>query len=469
MGRVTVIGAGIAGLTTAYDLAVQRGHDVTLVDAADRVGGKVGASIIAGVRVDTGADAFLARVPWARELAAELGIEDQLVAPATGHASLLVDGILRRLPTGLVLGVPTDPDALAASGIVSLDAVRSLEADRAIPDGTPDSRLSPAETVGSFVRRRLGDEIHERLVDPLIGGINAGDTDRLALAVCAPKLLEAGQAGGSLARALRRATPAQTDDNPLFLGHPEGMDHLTDALAEALPRSPLLGVPVRSVGPDRTVVIDPNSAGSRSGGGQDPANFAERGADAVVIACPAGPAAGIVRGLSADAADGLASIAYASVIMATMAYDRSAVADPLDGSGFLVPRGGLGLMTACSWASSKWAHLTDDRRVLLRVSAGRSGDDRAFALTDEELVATLHAELTDPLGLSDPPTEVRVTRYPEAFPQYGADHVATIAAIRSELGPHRVALTGAATRGVGLASCIADARDTAALVDGWLR
>ena len=459
MSRITVIGAGIAGLTTAYDLAVNRDHDVTLVDAADRVGGKVAAGMVAGARVDTGADAFLARVPWARELAAELDIEDQLVAPATGHASLLIDGVLRRLPTGLVLGVPTDPEALAASGIVTPDAVRALKADLSILDGTPDPLLSPTETVGAFVRRRLGDEIHERLVDPLIGGINAGDTDRLALAVCAPKLLEAGQAGGSLARALSRTVPTQTADNPLFLGHPEGMDHLTHALAAALPRPALLGVPVRRIGPDRTLVGDDVASAPE---------FAET-ADAVVVACPAAPASAMVRHLSSDAADRLASIAYASVVMVTMAFDHAAVADPLDGSGFLVPRGGPGLMTACSWASSKWAHLADDHRVLLRVSAGRSGDDRAGDLSDDELVSGLVAELTDPIGLSAAPTEVRVSRYPDAFPQYGPDHVATIAAIRSQLEPHRIALTGAATRGVGLASCIADGRETAALVDGWLR
>ncbi len=242
MSRVTVIGAGIAGLTAAYDLGVHHGHDVTVLEAADRVGGKVAAGVVAGARVDTGADAFLARVPWARDLAAELGIDDQLVPPATGHASLLVDGELRPLPSGLVLGVPTDPVALAASGIVSDTAIGALEADLAIADGTPDPLLSPTETVGAFVRRRLGDEIHERLVDPLLGGINAGDTDQLALAVCAPKLLEAGEAGGSLARGLRRATPARSDADPLFLGHPEGMDHLTDALAAALPREPVLGV-----------------------------------------------------------------------------------------------------------------------------------------------------------------------------------------------------------------------------------
>ena len=456
MSRVTVIGAGIAGLTAAYDLAVRHGHDVTVVEAADRVGGKVGASVVAGARVDTGADAFLARVPWARELAAELGIEDRLVPPATGHAALLVDGALRPLPSGLVLGVPTDPAALAASGIVSDAAVQALEADLAIPDGTPDRRLSAVETVGAFVRRRLGDEIHERLVDPLIGGINAGDTDRLALAVCAPKLLEAGEAGGSLARALRRATPARTDDNPLFLGHPEGMDRFTDALAAALPAEPVLGVAVECVHPDRTLSTNPST------------DFAQR-ADAVVLACPAPAAGAIVRSLSADAADALASITYASVVMVTLAFDRSSVANPLDGSGFLVPRGGAGVMTACSWASSKWAHLSDDRRVLLRVSAGRSGDDRAAALSDDELVTALLDELTAPLGLSGPPTEVRITRYPGAFPQYGPDHLATIETIRARLEPHRIALTGAATRGVGLASCIADARDTATRVDGWLR
>ena len=456
MSRVTVIGAGIAGLTAAYDLGVHHGHDVTVLEAADRVGGKVAAGVVAGARVDTGADAFLARVPWARDLAAELGIDDQLVPPATGHASLLVDGELRPLPSGLVLGVPTDPVALAASGIVSDTAIGALEADLAIADGTPDPLLSPTETVGAFVRRRLGDEIHERLVDPLLGGINAGDTDQLALAVCAPKLLEAGEAGGSLARGLRRATPARSDADPLFLGHPEGMDHLTDALAAALPREPVLGVEVQCIGSDRSLQVEPAEAAGLP-------------ADALVVACPAPAAATIVRSVSPDAADGLASITYASVVMVTIALDRSSVAHPLDGSGFLIPRGGPSLMTACSWASSKWAHLADDHRVLLRVSAGRSGDDRTLAMSDDQLVTTLLAELTEPLGLSDSPVEVRVTRYPDAFPQYGPDHVATIEAVRARLEPHRIALTGAATRGVGLASCIADARETATRVDGWLR
>ena len=419
--RVAVVGGGIAGLSAAWFLH-RDGVDVTVYEAEARLGGK-----ILSADVELGADAFLARVPDAAELCREVGLGDELVSPATGQAFVWQGGRLRALPAGLVLGVPTDIGAAARSGILSPLGLGRAAVEPLLPGGD----RSRDQSVGSLVRARFGDEVFERLVDPLISGINAGRADDLSLDAVTPQLAAAARSSRSLLLGLRRARPADSGA-PVFLTVRSGLGTLVERLAAALP-DVRTSCPVRSLD--------------------------ELDADAFVVAVPAFVAAELVP----DVADELRAIEYASVVLTVLSYPASAVRRSLDGSGFLVPRSEGRLMTACSWGSSKWPHWEKPGEVLFRVSAGRSDDDRAMELSDEKLVSRLHAELSEAMGLSADPISSVVTRWPRSFPQYAVGHLDRIARIEAALPPN-IALAGAALRGVGIPACIASGRAAASRV-----
>ena len=430
MTRVAVVGGGIAGLAAAHDLA-KAGVDVVVHEADDRAGGKLRTEPFAGTMLDAAPDAFLARRPEAVALCEELGLRDELEEPAATTAYLWSRGALRRVPAGQVLGVPTDIRAVARSGVLS----RRGLARAALEPWLPGPRLAGDTTVGELIRRRYGAEVAARLVDPLIGGINAGHTDALSVQATAPQIAAAARTRPSLTRALR-ALPAPPP-GPVFYTVPGGMERLARALVEAITDR---GGEVRT--------------GSRVEA------LADLDADAVVLAVPAFLAADLLAPLDAVAAAELRTITYASVTLATFAYPDGAVDRPLDASGLLVPRPEGLLMTACSWASSKWAHLAAPGRFLLRVSAGRVGDDRHESLDDDALVAQLRDDLRTTMGVRGEPLEVAVHRWPRAFPQYPPGHLERMAALQERL-PSGLALAGALLGGVGIPACIASGRAAA--------
>lgn len=443
--RVVVVGGGISGLAAAYALAGRHRLPVTICEAEERLGGKIRTEVFAGSRLDLGPDAFLARRPEALALCEELGLAGELVAPATASAYVWSRNRLRRLPPGLALGVPTSLGPLIRSRVLSPAGLARVAIEPFVP-GRP---LDDDEALGALVRRRLGREVHCRLVDPLVGGINAGDTDHLSVDVAAPNLAVAARHHRSLvAGARRQAAAAPPAPGPAFLTLPGGLTRLVEALTERLATS---GVEVRTKEP--VTGLTP-----RSGGGyQVDVASGTVDAGAVVLAVPAFAAAPLLAPLAPGAATTLAEVDYASVALVALSYPRSAVGRRLDGSGFLVARGEGRLMTACSWASSKWAHLDTGRHVVLRVSAGRAGDARAESLDDAALVERLRLELDAVLAISGPPAEVRVTRWPRAFPQYAPGHLRRIAGAEAEVALRLpgVALAGAALAGVGLPACIA--------------
>lgn len=451
--RVVVVGGGIAGLAAAHELADRADVEVVVLEADDRLGGKVATAPFAGVDLDLAPDAFLARRPEAVQLCRELGLEDRLVSPASGSAWVWTRGRLRRLPAGLLLGVPTDVRALLRSGVLSpLGALRA-----AIEPFLPGSPLEADATIGSVMRRRLGRQAHERLIDPLLGGINAGDTDALGIDAVAPQLAAAARHDASVVKGARHLTSqAPPPGAPVFLTLPDGLGTLVDALTARLGDA---GVEVRT----GTTV----TALARTGAGWRVATTGDAvEADAVVLAVPAFTAAPLLEDHAPSVAAALAGIEHASVALVALAYADPSVPGPLDGSGFLVPRVEGRLMTACSWASSKWAHLQRPGQVLLRVSAGRAGDERAMAMDDDALVASLRVELEAAMGIRDEPLDVRVTRWHRAFPQYGPGHLARMADARATLAADlpSMALAGAALGGVGLPACIGSGRSAARAV-----
>ena len=444
MTRAVVIGGGISGLAAAHAL-VERGDDVTVLEADDRFGGKIRTTTFDGQPVDEGPDAFLARVPHAVELSKRLGIGDDLVSPGTGSASLWLGDALVPIPGGLVLGVPAEFGPLAESGVLSPEGLARAQQEPDVP-GLP---LTDDVTIGDLIRERYGPEVHERLVDPLLGGINAGRTEELSLDVGAAQLATVARKATSLTVGLQDQRAANPPDPtaPVFYAPRRGMAALVDALVSSLrdagailqTASPVDAIERRA---DRWLVL-----------GQD---GAVHDADVVVVTTPAFAAAPLVAPHSPAAADLLARIGYASVTLVTLAYDLDAVTRPLDGSGFLVPRTERRLLTACSVFSNKWPHLARPGSVILRASVGRSGDERGFDLDDDALVGAVHDELTGVLGLTAPPTARRVSRWHRSFPQFPAGHQRAMADVEESLRRDApgIAATGAYLKGVGIPACI---------------
>ena len=359
-----------------------------------------------------------------------------LTSPAERSALLWSGGMLRRLPTGLVLGVPTDLDALRASGIVSSAAVDRAACDleaTAPPEGEPagDPVGAGDMSVGQLIRGRLGDEVHERLVSPLLSGVNAGDADHLSAAVGAAQLASAARRSPSLiegVRAQRReALDARTDpDAPIFHGIPVGTQTLTDLLMARITMAGAavhLGSEVDLHPPDPEGLLGADA--TRSDRGRPRRAGHPCGRD-----CP--PPRRPRPGRSpADSPSW--STRRSPWSRSPCPATRSGV--PIDASGFLVSEADrLPALTACSWASRKWAHLADPDVVILRASVGRHGDAAALELADQELVDAVVDDLRTTMGLTAAPTEHRVTRWWDALPQFRPGHLARVEAWRDEVG-----------------------------------
>ena len=454
-----MIGGGVAGLAAAHRLCCS-GAEVVLLDA-DRLGGKLRTSPFAGRPVDEAADAFLARVPFATDLARAVGLGDRLVAPTTGAAKVFVDERLVPLPAGHLLGIPTSADAPDLAAVLTPDALARLRHDLTAPGPPPGA---DDESIGGFIRRRLGDEVLERLVGPLVGGINAGDVDALSLAAVTPQIDAIARSGtASLVAAARearaRAVPAGDEPPaPVFLAPVGGMATFVAALVDDLrDRGASLHeqVAVRSLErlPAGWRVIADHSRG------RGVTSDVTHEVDAVVLATPAPVTSSIIQDHAPAAAAHLSAIRHASVALVTLAIPADRDAPPRVGSGFLVPRQAGLLLTACSWSSSKWAALAPERgdgTELLRASAGRMDDRRIAELDDAALVERLVDDLDATMGLAAAPTAHRVGRWPSSFPQYAPGHLDRVAALEADVAGHAptLAVAGNALRGVGIPASI---------------
>ncbi len=454
--HLVVVGGGITGLAAAWEASAVPGLRVTVLEADDRAGGKIRTSQVSladgtTMTIDEGADAFLARVPDAVQLCHELGLGDELTQPAIGRAKVFVDGELRFLPEDTVLGVPTDLAALAASGLLSAEGLAAAEAELARRDPAPDGDVA----IGPFLSARYGDELVDRVVGPLIGGINAGDVDELSLAAVTPQLAEAAADGGSLTEALARRRRAEPVTGPVFHAVRDGSGHLIDVLVAALRAR---GVDVRL-----GATVDELRRTAQGWELDVRGDDAPIVADLVVLTTPAPATAELLAPHCPDAARGLAGMTHSAVALVTLVYRAEDVPTELDASGFLVPRSAGLFLTAASWGSSKWAHWDDGRHVVLRVSAGRTGDERQAAMDDDELVAALRADLATTMGIDAAPVGTRVARWPLGFTQYTAGHLDRVDRIEHALADDcpGLAVAGAAYRGLGIPACIRQGRSAA--------
>jgi oxygen-dependent protoporphyrinogen oxidase len=442
--KVAVVGGGIAGLAAAWEL---REHAEVTVFEPGHVGGRLGTGIFAGQPVDRGADAFLTRVPDAVGLCEELGLAGELIAPAPGRTLLWWRNRLRPLPDGLVLGVPRRLGPLLRSGLLSPLGMARAGLDVVLP-----RRELPADVaVWDLVAARFGRQVASRLVDPLLGSIHAGRTEDLSAAATAPQLLAAARRSRSLLLGLR-ASGAPATGQPMFLAPRGGIGVLVDRLAAAL------GAVGVTVVPQHVAGLHPAGAG---------VELEPLGAyfDAAVLAVPAPDAA---RVLGEAAPPGLSAVTATSVTLVNMAWAAADLAAPDGVNGVLVSREEGRLMTACSFASHKWSQRPTPGRVVVRVSTGWSGDDRADRLGDEPLVDRLAEEVAAAVGAAPGarPLDWQVNRWPRSFPRYRTGHLERVGEMERYLAAvaPQVALAGASYRGAGIPACIASGRRAARAV-----
>jgi protoporphyrinogen/coproporphyrinogen III oxidase len=432
--RIVVVGGGITGLAAAHR-AAQLGADVLVVEQSPAVGGKLRRATLptAGFEVDAGAEAFAVRDPQtgepspAFELAREFGLD--LVSPGVSRAAIAGPAGLEPIPAGTLMGIPGDA---------------SLE--RA-PYGGPLLPAGADVAVGALVRARLGDEVVERLVDPMLGGVYAGRADDLSLAATIPALAAACTEHPMLTGAVRAVLAARPrDESPLFATFRGGPYRLAAELVARIGAERVAtGRPVRELcraadGRWRLTV----------GSTRDPQTLT---ADAVVLAVPATPA----NRLLAQVSTVDVPLAYASVALVSVLLPQATLPEL---SGFLVPGASSSNIKAVTFLDRKWPHLRRPGRTLARISLGRFGEESVLQRPDGELVELAVGELAALVGTPRQPVAAAVHRWGGALPQYPPGHPARVAAARSAL-PGGLALAGAAYDGVGIPACIRSGRTAA--------
>jgi oxygen-dependent protoporphyrinogen oxidase len=483
--RIAVVGGGVTGLAAALRLAQRApaGATVTLYEQSGVLGGKLRTGELAGSAVEFGAEAFLTRDATGADspavlLARRLGLGADLVSPAVGQAALAIAGELRPIPAGTLIGVPGD---LAAVAGVARPAA-AADADVGRPLLGPDEDVA----VGALVRRRLGDEVVDRLVDPMLGGVYAGRADSLSLAATMPALARAARTERTLTGAVRAAQAAvvRPPGTPVFATVAGGLSRLVEAAAAVLAApdgarigsdrartgsgvgvSIRLGLAVRELGPTPTgwrLVI---------GSAREPERVE---ADAVLLTLPARPAARLLGGVDPGAADLVGALDYASVALVTLALPPAAATALPAFSGFLVPATERTLVKAATFFTTKWAHLRrPDGVVLVRASVGRYGEERLLRRDDAELVGLVRRDLERLLGPLPVPVASHVARWGGALPQYPPGHLGRVAGARARLrAAHpRLALAGAGYDGVGIGVCVRSGEDAAdeiiTALEGW--
>ncbi|HET9060858.1 MAG TPA: protoporphyrinogen oxidase [Acidimicrobiales bacterium] len=454
--RAAVVGGGIAGLSAAWELT-SGGADVTVYEPG-QLGGKLRTSAFLGRPVDEGPDALLARVPEGVTLCEELGLADDLVAPAASKALLYTRGRLRALPDGLVLGAPARLLPLARSGILSPLGMLRAAGDIVLPS----THVSDDESVFDIVARRFGREVADRLIEPLVGSIYAGTTRGLSAATTAPQLLRAASRGRSLLLSLRASSPGSAGGpspsaGPTFLAPRGGLQAIVDTLVQQLRERGARFEPLE------VLAI---SAGDKGRGPVSVSTASGASAhDAAVLAVPAPAAAGLLSGTVAASAY-LRSVQLSSVAIVTLGVAAGALPVPEGTSGVLVAPGTGMFTTAVSFGSRKWPHWCAPGTEVVRVSVGKIGDDRWLALDDGELVARIRAELGTILSCPAP-TLVdggsRVSRWPSSLPQYPVGHLGKISSLKAEIARVApvLAVAGASFGRVGVPANIAAGREAA--------
>ena len=452
---IIVIGGGISGLAAAHRLTElsrtgSTAYRVTLLEASDRLGGVIATEHADNLLLELGPDSYITDKPAALRLCERLGLADRLIAPQQGGLKLYTvhRGALEPLPEGFLLMAPTRVGSVLQSPVFSWSGKLRMALEPLIPRRSHDGD----ESLASFVRRRLGREVLERVAQPLIGGIYASDPEALSLAATMPRFPEMERSHGSVIVGSRQAQKrrAQAADETgarwsLFVSIDGGMEVLVRRIEEALgPGVARLGETVRELSWNaeaRRWRVD-TGHGSVEG-------------DAVICTLPAFAAARALTTLDSELAGELGAIPFSSTATVNLAYRRRDIAHPLDGYGFVVPHVERRKIMACTFSSVKYAGRAPEDTALLRCFAGGALQPDLLDQPDELLEAQVREDLEALLGISGTPILCRTTRYPDCMPQYNVGHLDRVERIETRLQQFpTLALAGKSYRGVGIADCI---------------
>ena len=453
---IIVIGGGISGLAAAHRLTElsrtgSTAYRVTLLEASDRLGGVIATEHADNLLLELGPDSYITDKPAALRLCERLGLADRLIAPQQGGLKLYTvhRGALEPLPEGFLLMAPTRVGSVLQSPLFSWSGKLRMALEPLIPRRSHDGD----ESLASFVRRRLGREVLERVAQPLIGGIYASDPEALSLAATMPRFREMERSHGSVIvgsqQAQKRRARAAGETGArwsLFVSIDGGMEVLVRRIEETVgPGVVRLGETVRELSwnPDaRRWRVDTGHAGLE--------------ADAVICTLPAFAAARALTTLDSELAGELGAIPFSSTATINLAYRRSDIAHSLDGYGFVVPHVERRKIMACTFSSVKYAGRAPEDIALLRCFAGGALQPDLLDQPDQLLEAQVREDLKALLGISGTPILCRTTRYPDCMPQYNVGHLDRVERIETRLQQFpTLALAGKSYRGVGIADCIA--------------
>jgi oxygen-dependent protoporphyrinogen oxidase len=452
--EVAIIGGGIAGLTAAYRFA-KAGVRFRLFEASPRLGGLIRTERQQGFLIDAGPDTLLSHRPEALALCRELGIGDRLV-PATSSPRptyVVHHQHMYALPEGMSLGVPARLAPLVRTPLFSALGKMRMALDLAIAP----RRDGADESIASFFRRRLGQEALERIGEPLLAGIHAGDAERLSVRANFPTLLDMEARHGSIIRAAWAASRAgSTSRGQAFFSLREGLGELVDTLVARLPPASMRTAARITSVRTRGTGFELNGPGGVH-------------ADSLVLAAPLWETARLLVPAAPDAAVALEPIRFASSATVFLGFRRQQVANPLEGHGFVVPRREGMRTRACTIASHKYPGRAPDGFILLKGYLGGLSRSEMLGATDEDIAQVFEREMVPLLGLCGRPVLSRIFRWPGATPQMEVGHAARVSAVQQALSHHPgLVVIGAGLRGSGVSSSVADGDRAACQVLTWL-
>jgi len=449
--KVVIVGGGIAGLASAFYLqkAIQENNlpiEIQLVEASHRLGGKMQTVLRDGFTIERGPDSFLARKTSMIRLAKEVGMDDTLVPNSTGKSYVLVNEKLHSMPGGSIMGIPTEIGPFITTGLFSIPGKLRAAADFILPR----SESGKDQSLGQFFRRRLGNEVVENLIEPLLSGIYAGDIDQLSLMSTFPQFYEVEQKYRSLILGMNKMTPSQPKqpDNKDkkkggFLSFKTGLQSFAEAIEAKLdPKSILKGHRVdHIVKSNQKYEIYLNNRETIK-------------ADCIIAATPHQGTQAMFSDYSFF--DPFKSVPSTSVATVSLAFPEEAIKNDIDGTGFVVSRNSDYSITACTWTHKKWEHSTPKGKVLLRCYVGRAGDETIVDLSDDQIIKIVLDDLKKTMDITMNPDFAIVTRWKNSMPQYTVGHKQRLATILEHVKTELpgVFLAGASYGGVGIPDCI---------------
>lgn len=450
--KVAIIGGGISGLAAAYYLqkAARENNlpiEIKLIEASHRLGGKMQTVVKDGFTIERGPDSFLARKTSIIRLAKEVGMDHQLVPNSTGKSYVLVNEELHSMPGGSIMGIPTEIGPFITTKLFSLPGKIRAAADFILPK----SPSGKDQSLGEFFRRRLGNEVVENLIEPLLSGIYAGDIDHLSLMSTFPQFYQVEQKYGSLIIGMKKSSPskpkkAESDSQKstgVFLTFKTGLQSFAEAIEAKIDSGSILkGHRVDKITKDQSKYeIYLNNGDSLT-------------ADCIIAATPHK----ITQSMFSqyEFFDPFKLVPSTSVATVALAFPKEAIKKDIDGTGFVVSRNNDYSITACTWTHKKWKHSTPEGKVLLRCYVGRAGDETIVELSDDQIVKIVLEDLKKIMDITMDPDFTIVSRWKNAMPQYTVGHKQRLATILQHIKEELpgVFLAGASYEGVGVPDCI---------------